>query len=228
MLEMDILSLLDEWNIDKDKYIDIVRDIGDVCAIRKTKKGVTFRRDYERGILLIAVALHFNSHKVLEFGTGRGFVAGCLSLLPSVESIHTIDKLKATETVGFMDKLSVINKEKVNFIQKNSFKLSAGDLDNDFDLVFVDGEHNRKAVSNDFNIAIKHTTDNAIIVFDDYRNKHKEVKKYISSLQYKKCVVFTDGWIYENVMISKHGDADKVDRGRERGSGQVVLWKNEK
>ena len=225
MLDMDILSLLTEWDIDKDEYVDVVREIGDVCAIRKTKKGVTFRRDYERGILLIAVALHFNCRKALEFGTGRGFVTGCLSLVPMIRSIYTIDILPAQKTVGHLDKLDCVDRSKVHFINRNTFKISDKSLPNDFDLVFIDGEHNRKAVSNDFKIAIRHTTDDAIIVFDDYRNKHKEVKRYIRSLKYKKRVVSTDGWIYENIMISKHGDADKVDKGRERGSGQVILWK---
>ena len=95
-----------------------------------------------------------------------------------------------------------------------------------FDLVFIDGEHTAKAVANDFKVALKYTTEDALIVFDDFRRKHKGVRKHIISLPFDKILVYTDGWIYNNILIAFHGDADKVVDKKEVGSGQVVLYKN--
>ncbi len=222
---IDLISLLWSWHFAYSDHIDQVRSIGDVTAIRKDKKGRTFRRNYERAMLMMAVAWKYGSTKFLEFGTGRGFVTACLSTNDIISSITTIDKLDSEKTQRKMGELDGVNMSKIHFIRKNSFKIDASELSNDFDLVFIDGEHSQMAVKNDFDIALHSTTDNAIIVFDDCRNKHKGVKKFIKSLNYDKILVYTDGWIYENTAIAKHGDADKVVDGKEVGSGQVILYK---
>lgn len=222
----DILSLCRSWQFDYQNYKQEVLRIGDVCAIRKAKNGRLFRRDYERAILLLAVASKYQSQRVLEFGTGRGFVSACLSMLEHVSHIATIDKLRQEKTRKLVESVAARGLDKIQFVSTNTFKLSHSAIKNDFDLVFIDGEHTEKAVKNDFKFAMKHTADDAIIVFDDYRNKHKGVKKYIKSLKYDKVLVYTDGWIYENIMINKHGDADVVKDQKEYKSGQVILYKN--
>jgi len=223
--QTDLISLAKEWNFSINEYSNIVKEIGDVCAIRH-KKGKPFRRDYERGLLMIAVSIHYNCHRLLEFGTGRGFVTSCLSMLSNVRHITTIDQLREEETLGVMSESFYSDMSKVEFISKKSKNLKNNDTKDDYDLVFIDGEHTHSAVANDFKFAINHTVDDAIIVFDDYRNKHKGVKKYIKSLPYDKILVYTDGWVYDNKFIKTHGDADKVVDNKEVGSGQVILFKD--
>lgn len=227
----NILLLCQEWGFDYRKYEEKVFAIGNVCAIRRTKQGKFFHRNYERAMLLLAVASKYKSTSVLEFGTGRGFAAVCLSMLQNITNITTIDKLDQTKTIQLVANLGIdkVKLDKINFISKNTLRLSSKDkeeIGKDFDLVFIDGEHTRVAVKNDLEVALDCTTEDAVIVFDDYRNKHKGVKKYIKSLEYDKILVYSDGWIYNNVMIAKHGDADKVKDNREYGSGQVILYKN--
>ena len=224
MRSTNILELFTEWDFDYLSYKDKVCSIGDICAIRTNDVGELFRRNYERGMLLLAVAWKYQLCRLLEFGTGRGFVVACVSLLDSIQDIYTIDRARERRTIGVAKKAGFLD-SRTHFIQKNSFKLKSVDLQDDFDLVFIDGEHSEKAVKNDFKIALQHTTKKAIIVFDDYRNKHKEVKKYIKLLKYDKLLVSTDGWIYDNIMIATHGDADKVIDNKEMGSGQVILNK---
>lgn len=225
----NIKSLFSDWQFNFSPYVDFVQQIGDVAAIRRTKTGETFRRNYERALLLLAVADRYKSRKALEFGTGRGFVSGCLSVLSGIEEIHTIDKLDYGSTVAYLTSVSeMINLDKIKFIHKDSFGLCSKDLGEGFDLVFIDGEHSHKAVKNDLRLAMECSTEDAVIVFDDYRNKHKGVKKFIRSIPGDKLVVSTDGWIYKNTMITKHGDADRLVNGKEAGSGQVIYWKSGK
>lgn len=226
MQSIDLLTLCDKYQFDYLSYMHFVSSVGDLTAIRKNKDGTLFRRNYERAILMLCVANKYQSTRFLEFGTGRGFVTACISCLKHVQSIFTIDKDHSQNADKILSSIPDVKSEKINFLCKNSMNLSSSDISHDFDLVFIDGEHSEKAAKNDFELALKCTTDNAIIVFDDYRNKHRGVKKFIKSLKFEKFLVFTDGWIYKNNMIHKHGDADKIIDGKEYNSGQVVLFKN--
>jgi len=227
MNNINLLSLFNQWKFDYSKHKDIVCSIGDVCAIRYSKETGSYRRNYERAILLIAIAKTYNRCKVLEFGTGRGFVSGCLSLLPGISYIYTIDIVSSRKIKQKMTQAPLINIGKITFVTKNSRLLSSKDIPNDFDLVFIDGQHTYNTVKNDFEIALKHTVKDAIIVFDDYRNKYKKVKKYINSLDYEKIAVSTDGWLYDNKKIARNGDVDRLVQNRETESGQVILYKQE-
>jgi len=227
--ETDIEALSVQWDVDLIPYIPKVKEIGDICAIRYDKKGRPFRRDYERGLLLILVALKHKLVNCLEFGTGRGFVSACLSMLEGVDSVHTIDKLERTQTVDVMSQSVYAKPEKVTFIQTKSNKICSRHFDRKFDLIFIDGEHTEKAVKADFNNALLYSEESAIVVFDDFRNKHEGVKRFIKSLsKYRRLLVSTDGWYYQNARIHEHGDADKIVNGREFGSGQVILIKGNK
>ncbi len=226
MNETNIVDLCKKWGFDIQQYKETVALIGDVCAIRRDKSGKSFRRNYERALVVLSAALHYKSTKFLEFGTGRGFVTACATLLDGLNSITTIDKLSKDATIGTISKVSIpIDMSKINFISKDSKKLVPKDIGAGYDLVFIDGEHSASAVANDFALALECTTDDAVIIFDDFRNKHRGVKKFIASLEYTKTLVPSDGWVYKNRMIKKHGDADKVKDNKEIGSGQVVLWK---
>ena len=113
MQSLDILSLFEKYGFNYLAYKDIVLKIGDICAIR-TKNGKSFRRNFERALLVMAVANQYRSTKVLEFGTGRGFVTGCLSLLDNVKEVWTIDKLSDAEKI--MSAIPEIQMNKIKFI----------------------------------------------------------------------------------------------------------------
>jgi len=226
MLKENVVSVCEKWGFDIGQYKNTVLDIGDTCAIRKDKQG-TFRRNFERGILLLAVAIHYKVVKCLEFGTGRGFASACISLAPTVDRIITIDSLAKEKTVDVIGRVSCVNIDtsKILFISANSKKLKPKNIGESFDFVFIDGEHSFEGVRNDFLLALECSTPDAVIVFDDYRNKHRGVKKYIKSLEYDKMLVSSDGWIYRNERLKFHGDADKIVGGKESGSGQVILYR---
>jgi len=226
MKKFNIISLCDAWEFPYKDYIDRVLAIGDVCAIREDKKGKPFRRDFERAFVVMAAAHRYKATRILEFGTGRGFVTGCLTMLDHVKYICTIDKLKTEPIVELMSKLDDIDMKKIRFISKNSYKIEPDDIGIGYDLSFIDGEHTARAVDNDFQLSLRCCIDDGIIVFDDYREKHAGVKKFIKSLDFDKAIVNSDGWLYKNRMINKHGDADKVVDGKEYESGQVILFKS--
>ncbi len=217
MNKTNILDLFKKWNFDYTKHEKRFKEIGDVTAIRYKGK-VPFRRNYERALLVYAVAEHFQCKNFVEFGTGRGFVTACVSLCESIQDIYTIDCLDSG--IKHIKSLSLDTFDKIHFIVKKSQDLKYDEIPESIDLVFIDGEHSYKAAQNDFSFVKDRAR---IVVFDDYRNKHKGVKKFIKSIDYNKLLVSTDGWIYKNKMIKKHKDADKVVDGKEYDSGQVIV-----
>lgn len=205
-------------------FLDDVLRIGDVCAIRHVK-GKTFRKNYERGVLLPLLAKAYSCMSMLEFGTGRGFCTACCLKLasPPLERIVTIDFQPDSETPGYFEKLG-IDTSKVRFVKAASQSLSAKEVGTGVDLVFVDGGHRKEEVLSDWDLARKCVGKSSVWLFDDYRSQYDGVKAAVDLVQFDwKVLVSTDGWIYENAGIEEHGNADVVlPGGKESGSGMVV------
>jgi len=220
MEKTNIIDFLKYCDFDYRIYIENVLRIGDSTAIRELK-GVMYRRNYERGLLLMGIINKFSSTKFLEFGTGRGFATACALFAKSDLEITTIDSKSSEHSKDLICSLG-IDVSPVSFLGVDSKSLSAKDIGDGFDLVFIDGGHDYKSVKNDYEIAVK-CCKKGIIVFDDFRNKHAGVKKFIKSLDVTKILVNTQGWIWKNKMMAKTKDGDGIVDGKEHKSGQVVV-----
>ena len=220
MKKIDIISFLKYCDFDYRQYIEEVLRIGDTTAIRELR-GVTYRRNYERGLLLMAIIHKFDSTKFLEFGTGRGFATACALFLKNGLDITTIDNKSSEQSKNLIEGLGICTNS-IFFLGMNSKHLSAEDIGDGFDLVFIDGGHDYKSVKNDYEIAVK-CCEKGIIVFDDFRNKHAGVKKFIKSLDVTKILVNTQGWIWKNKMMKKTKDGDGIIDDKEYKSGQVIV-----
>lgn len=229
MNSIDIVTLLQKWEIE---YVDLVpffQDIGDKTAIRY-RNGKPFRRNYERGLLLYAIATHFKCKTFLEIGTGRGYVSTCVSHCSTIESIYTIDNESAELAKEAVKSTGLKTTKKINFIDDISENLLNYNIPKNVDLIFIDGDHSYNGASSDFKLTKEMSN---IVVFDDYRQKHFGVRKLIDKIIFKQQVAFatvinTDGWIYQNEFIKYHGDADVVIEGKEYKSGQVLTFVKEK
>ena len=225
MQTIDVISFFTKLNIDYLSKRELFLSIGDATAIRY-KNGVPFRRNYERGLLLYGIAEYFKCKSFLEIGTGRGYVTACVSTSEHVEKIDTIDIESTEMAIECLNQVSGVCVNKINFITQDSKNIDFSKLLPSYDMIFIDGEHTHDGVKNDFSIASRLSN---IIIFDDYRNKHKGVKSFIKSIVKSNeicwaTVVSSDGWIYENKFIKSHGDVDKLIDGKEHKSGQVVSF----
>lgn len=223
MIKTNIVQLLKDWKLGYP--LDTFLKIGDSTALRY-EKGVAFRRNFERGILLCAVADRFALTKFVDIGTGRGYSAACVSLCKTVDTIITIDSVSTKVAIENIDSLKLPTSQKIIFVH-NDTKQCKDELNIPFDFAFIDGEHTYKGVKRDFELVRNIAK---VVVFDDYRKKHNGVKKYIK--EQSKIVpgtwmlIYTDGWLFHNQFITQHGDADRVQDGKEFDSGQVIWIKN--
>ncbi len=221
MKTTNICDMCDAIGFDYFQKIDEFIRIGDVTAIRHLKKQ-QYRKNYERGILMVALARLIKARRVLEFGTGRGYVCACLvGMVESIEEVVTIDKENPDVVVDKFSQLG-LSLDKMKFVTGNANNLSKDDVSGEFDLVFIDAQHDGKSVKSNYEYAKSKCHDDTIIVFDDYRSKFPSVKSVIDKIKMNKIIIQTDGWVIENVCIDKARDADKVVKGKEFNSGMVV------
>jgi predicted O-methyltransferase YrrM len=221
MKSMGITDLLESFSYPYTEMVDSIVAIGDVTAIRE-RKGQKFRRNYDRGFLILALAQHFGLTDFLEFGTGRGFVCACLLKHARTNVITTID-LKSTEEASGLIRSLGLDDSGIRYVKANANKLAPQQLSGEFDLVFIDAQHDGKSIEKNYNFIKPMLKPRSIVVFDDYRKKHATVKQKVDAIPIRhKLLVHTDGWIIPNKFIAVHGDADKVKDGKEYRSGMVV------
>jgi len=224
MNSTNIVKLLEKLEFDPAPYLKRCKEIGDVAAYREIK-GIRYRRNYERGLLVLALAHRFNLKQFLEFGTGRGYVCGVLEDMANLDRIVTID----INSVKLAKKIlePVIDVSNVEFLEKDTLSLRGDDVNGKFDFCFVDALHTGEAVQNDYMYFLSKAEDRYVVVFDDYRKLFPDVKETINriaaSQQFDNMfLVHTDGWLIKNKMIKQAPDADKVVDGKELKSGMVV------
>ena len=220
MEKTNIIDFTKRLGFDYKQYCEEVVRIGDKTALR-VFKGAKYRRNYERALLLMSIIQSLDVKKFLEFGTGRGFVTACALLVKPTLKISTIDHKYSAQAKELLIELGM-DISNISFIYSDSEKLLAKDIGLDFDLVFIDGGHEYDSVKNDFGLARK-CCSSGVIVFDDFRNKHSGVKKFIKMLDVPKILVNSHGWVWKNKMIAKTRDADGISDNREYKSGQVVV-----
>jgi len=219
----DFLDII-EYDFDTDSLTDY-KAIGDKTAIRDMK-GKKYRRNYERGILMAAIAEKFERTSLLEIGTGRGYVAACVEKMSNVERIATVDR-SSSDDARKLIKQCGIDTSNIEFVKGNANKMKPSDFTGRFDFFFIDGQHDGPSVQSNYALCQGLAEPKSIVVFDDYRNKFPSIKKVIDRMRLKNAyLVHTDGWYIENACIKQAKDADYVKDGREHGSGMVVCFED--
>ena len=134
------------------------------------KAGCFFRPNYERGILIYALITKFRLESFLEIGFGRGYSSLCASMAFRDAGIDgkvvTIDP--ALDEEYLKNLTNFIPKEFFNCITfiKQTSQNALPQINENFDLVYIDGDHRYDAVKSDW----ENTKDmySKFLIFDDY------------------------------------------------------------
>jgi hypothetical protein len=134
------------------------------------KYGSFYRSNYERGILIYYLIRTYNIESVLEIGYGRGYATFCAARAFHDAGIKgkitTVDPALEEKSVQLLSQ--VFPQEWFKYIQ--FMKGTSGDvvpqLNENFDLVYIDGDHSYQATKLDWEM----TKDkwNKCLLFDDY------------------------------------------------------------
>jgi predicted O-methyltransferase YrrM len=116
---------------------------------------------------LYFIALEFNCQNVLEIGTGDG--DSTIALAEAMQATGGIVTTLDIETKGTtIDKINDHGVgHHVNFIQEKSMQLV---IDGFFDLILIDGDHNKEAVQAEIAKYIYMLQDGGFIIFHDTNN----------------------------------------------------------
>jgi predicted O-methyltransferase YrrM len=188
------------------------------------KHGKFFRANYERGILMYNLVKQFKISTFLEVGTGRGYVSFCVAKamfdfgIPG--KIVTIDP--DIEKQGMEEILKFIPQEwwsKISFA-KGTSQAVLGDMNDNFELVFIDGAHDYESVLHDWTWAKEHFT--KFCIFDDYfmseeKRETMDIKGVVDNISdYDKELIITDRRIFHD---------DRMVPDDEIDYGQVIVYK---
>lgn len=135
-----------------------VRNISDITKIAGMKK--------KRQQLLFRLARYLNCKTALELGTSLGLGTAALALSGEFSKIYTVEgcpnTLKKAQEYFEKFKLNNIQSHQQDF---RSF-LSENPSEN-YDLIFLDGDHNGERTLEYFNSLLKHVHNDTVLIFDD-------------------------------------------------------------
>ena len=135
------------------------RKIADIAK----KAGITNKRAQLLGRLIN----YFKSDNILEIGTSLGIATAAMSLSKSNSNIISLEGCKNTAQIA-RKSFNDFNIQNIE-LRIGNFKDTLPEVlqNNTFDLVYFDGNHQKKATINYFELCLNHSNTNSIFIFDD-------------------------------------------------------------
>ena len=121
----------------------------------------------KRAKLLIRIVAYFSTQHILELGTSLGIGAASMSIGNPKSNITTIEGCPETGRIA---------KEQFDIHSLTNINLQIGDLNTilpeiilnqSYDLIYFDGNHQKAATINYFNECLKLSHNNSVFIFDD-------------------------------------------------------------
>jgi len=219
-----------DWNEDRE-------NLSTICHFTKTridpnKEEGQMSFGAEQCFLVKAVANHIKAEKFFEIGTGRGTACYSVALEDTVEEIVTIDIVshfqKKREAIGYKEAIvsnddiyqmiPFAEKHKIKFKHVSEVPFFEDELEDEFDLAFIDGNHTDiEVIENDFRIANKLVRDGGVILFDDYHPTKFAVKQVVDK-------ILAENANFEAELVCFHGHLFDEER-KVDDTGIVVVKK---
>lgn len=137
------------------------------------KAGAFFRPNYERGILIHYLIKQHNLRSFLEIGFGRGYSAVCAAKALFEQGVTTPGCVTTIDPVFNEEHLKMMTQvfpqewlQLIRFVRGTSQQALKEMPPENYDLVYIDGDHRAEAVQSDWDL----TKDkwNCFLLFDDY------------------------------------------------------------
>ncbi len=132
-----------------------------ISAIAK-HAGITFKRQK----LLFRLARYFKPASVLELGTSLGMATAALAMGNKNASVITVEGCTATATIA-QQQFNRFGLKNSTLINTSFDRFFNDQTTQKFDLVYIDGSHDKKTTLFIFNKLLQHVHNNSILIFDD-------------------------------------------------------------
>jgi predicted O-methyltransferase YrrM len=172
-----------------------INDFGSGSKVFKTNKrkisditkiaGITKKKSAQ----LVNLLEYFNCPNILEIGTSVGLGTASLSIANPQANIITLEGCK--NTAGVASNLFQTNNLKNINLVVGEFDKTLPDIidNNNFDLVYFDGNHQKKATIKYFNECLKIINNNSIFIFDDINLSSEMKEAWLEIIEHPKVSV---------------------------------------
>jgi predicted O-methyltransferase YrrM len=134
-----------------------------ISAIAKNA-GITYKKQK----LLFKLVRYFNSSSILEFGTSLGLATSAISAANPSAKIQTVEGCSATAEIAqqMFRKYDLNNICLFNSLFEEFFsKINERDIM--YDLIYLDGNHNKESTLRYFDTILNHINDRSLVILDD-------------------------------------------------------------
>jgi predicted O-methyltransferase YrrM len=142
------------------KYFDQERRIKDIYQISSTRG--------KYGILLYRLSNYYRPKRILEFGTSLGVGTICLAQGNPESTVVTVEACPETLSVA-KENFTLLKSKNIETVNATFDEFLNSYTGEGFDLVFIDGHHDGRALLNYLDRLDRITHDSTLFVLDDIR-----------------------------------------------------------
>ncbi len=136
-----------------------------------THRTTNYTKKFESKINNIEIQIKKENIKnVLEIGFNSGFSSLLMLFSNPNIKITCVDIVSHSYTIPCYKQIKKTFGKRINLIVGDS-TLTLKELDDNFDLIHIDGGHSVKVATNDIEESLRLSKNNTILIFDDYDNK---------------------------------------------------------
>ncbi|MBV1924853.1 MAG: class I SAM-dependent methyltransferase [Flavobacteriaceae bacterium] len=156
---------------------------------------------YKRQKLLFRISRYFQSKRILEFGTSVGLATSAMAL-SNESKVDTVEGCKNTSDVA-QSIFSEYNLDNIN-LHTSTFEDFISTTNSEaYDLIYVDGNHNKEKTLEYFNYLLHKVTNNSIIIFDDIYWSPQMNEAWLEICQNNKVTVSIDMFYWGLIFFRK-------------------------
>ena len=157
----------------------------------------------KKSLLLIRIIEYFKLETILEIGTSVGLGTASMSIGNSKATIKTLEGCKNTAIVA-QKLFDTFNLENILLIIGNFSDTLPSVLENkQFDLIYFDGNHQKDATLNYFELCLKTVHNNSIFIFDDINWSVEMQEAWLKIKNHPKVTVTIDTYFWGIVFFRK-------------------------
>jgi predicted O-methyltransferase YrrM len=192
------------------KKIINIEDLGDGSRVFRSNKRSISSIAKKAGIthknqkLLFRLIRYFNSSSILELGTSLGLATSAMSLANTNATILTVEGCPTTANIA----KQMIKEHKLNNIvlENTSFEeflKKINDQEILFDLIYLDGNHNKESTLHYYKTLLDHIGENTVFILDDIHWSPKMEQAWIEIIDKPEVTVSIDTYNWGLIFFRK-------------------------
>ncbi len=160
----------------------------------------------KKQFLLYRLCTYFKTNTVLELGTSLGFGSLAMALANSKSLITTIEGCPNTAAVA-KQSFTNFKIENIKLLQK-TFESFLEEEPSTYDLIYIDGSHNKKSTLEYFNSLLNYVHNDSILIFDDIYWSIDMTEAWKEIIQNPKVKVSIDTFYWGFVFFRKEQEKE--------------------